>query len=92
MIEYLNFFLLCIFLALIFYLHIRAKRYLTLLKMVEENNFNYIFGDDDAPQTEAKKQKFLEFVLTGHNKLYLGKVYTKKRVNELSDEEVDKLF
>ena len=46
----------------------------------------------DAPQTKAKRQKLLECVLTGNSKLYLGKVYTEERVNELSDEEVDKLF
>ena len=61
--------------------------------MAEENNVNFIIGgDDDAPPTEAKKQKLLECVLTGNSKLYLGKVYTEERVNELSDEEVDKLF
>ena len=46
----------------------------------------------DAPQPEAKRQKLLECILTGNSKLYLGKVYTKERVKELSDEEVDKLF
>ena len=46
----------------------------------------------DAPQSDTKKQKLLECILTGNSKLYLGKVYTKERVNELSDEEVDKLF
>ena len=44
------------------------------------------------PQTEATKQKLLECFLTGNSKLYLGKVYTEERVNELGDEEVDKLF
>ena len=43
----------------------------------------------DAPQ---KRQKLLECVLTGNSKLYLGKVYTEERINELSDPEVDELF
>ena len=43
----------------------------------------------DAPQ---KRQNLLECVLTGNSKLHLGMVYTKERINELSDEEVDKLF
>ena len=41
---------------------------------------------------KIKRQKLLECILTGNSKLYLGKFYTKKRDNELSDEEVDKLF
>ena len=32
------------------------KRYLTLLKIVEENNINFIFAGDDDPQTEVKKK------------------------------------
>ena len=41
----------------------------------------------DAPQSDSKRQKLLERILTGNSKLYLGKVYTKERVNELSDEK-----
>ena len=44
------------------------------------------------PHNQTRRDKLLECVLTGNSKLYLGKVYTKERVNELSDEEVDKLF
>ena len=87
MIEYLNFFLLCILLALIFYLYIRVKRYLTLLKMAEE-----IFSSYETPQSDTKRQKLLECVITGNSKLYLGKVFTEEKIEELSDEEVDKLF
>ena len=87
MIEYLNFFLLCILLALIFYLHVRVKRYLTLLKMAEE-----IFSGYESPQSDTKRQKLLECVLTGNSKLYLGKVYTEDQLKKLSDEEVEKLF
>ena len=75
MIEYLNFFLLCILLALIFYLHIWVERYLTLLKMAEE-----IFNSYDAP----KRQKLLKCVLTGNSKLYLGKVFTEERLKNLA--------
>ena len=46
----------------------------------------------DAPQSNTKRRKLLECVLTGNSKLYLGKVYTEERVNKLIDEEVDKLF
>ena len=87
MLEYLNFFLLCVLLALIFYLYIRAKRYLTLLKMAEE-----IFSGYEIPQSNTKRQKLLECVLTGNSKLYLGKVYTEEKIKELSKEEVEKLF
>ena len=89
MLEYLNFFLLCTLFALIFYLYIQAKRYLTLLKMAEEN---LIFSGYETPQSDTKRQKLLECVLTGNSKLYLGKVYTEEKIKELSDEEVDKLF
>ena len=37
-------------------------------------------------------KKLIEYNLTGNSKLYLGKVYTKEQIKELSDEEVDKLF
>ena len=87
MIEYLNFFLLCTLFGLIFYLYIRAKRYLTLLKMAEE-----IFSSYETPQSDTKRQKLLECILTGNSKLYLGKVYTEEKIKGLSDEEVDKLF
>ena len=90
MLEYLNFFLLCILFALIFYLYIRAKKYLTLLKMAEYT-VNFIFGGE-TPQSDTKHQKLLECVLTGNSKLYLGKVYTEEKIKELSEEEGEKLF
>ena len=46
----------------------------------------------DAPQSDTKRQKLLECILTGNSKLYLGKVYIEEQINKLSDEEVDKLF
>ena len=39
-----------------------------------------------------KRQKLTECVLTGNGKQYRGKVYTEKQANELSAEEIDKLF
>ena len=87
MIEYLNFFLLYILLALIFYLYIQVKRYLTLLKMAEE-----IFRGYETPHSDTKRQKLLECILTGKSKMYLGKVYKEEKIKELSNEEVDKLF
>ena len=65
------------------------KGYLALLKMAEDNLVSFDF---DALQPDSKRQKLLECVLTGNSMLYLGKVYTKERVNELTDEEVDELF
>ena len=87
MIECLNFFLLCVLFALIFYLYIQAKRYITLLKMAEEN---LIFSSYETPQSDTKRQKLLKCILTGNSKLYLGKVFTKEQINKLSDEEVEK--
>ena len=89
MLEYLNFCLLCILFTLIFTCTFRMKRYLTMLKMVEEliSNLGY-----EASQSDTKRQKLLKCVLTGNSKLYLSKVYTKEKVKELSNEEVDNLF
>ena len=86
MLEYLNFCLLCALFALIFYLYIRMKRYLPLLKMAKG-----IFSSYDA-QSDTKRQKLLECILTGNSKLYLGKVYTEEQLKKLSKEEVEKLF
>ena len=89
MLEYLNFFLLCIIFTLILYLYIRTKKYFPILKMVEEliGNLGY-----EAPQSDTKCQKLLECILTGNIKLYLGKVYTEEKIKELNEEEVEKLF
>ena len=46
----------------------------------------------DTPQSDTKRQKLLECVLTGNSKLYLGKVYTEEKIKELNEEEVGKLF
>ena len=87
--EYLNFFLLCAIFALIFYLYSPVKRYLPILKMAKEliSNLGY-----ETPQSDTKRQKLLECVLTRNSKLYLGKVYTEEQLAKLSEEEVEKLF
>ena len=54
--------------------------------MAEELIGNLGYG---APQSDTKHQKLLECVLTGNNKLYLGKVYTEEKIEELSEEEVE---
>ena len=57
--------------------------------MVEEliSNLGY-----ETPQSDTKRQKLLECVLTGNSKLYLGKVYTEKQLAKLSEEELEKRF
>ena len=89
MLEYLNFCLLCALFALLFYLYSQVKRYLPLLKMAEEliGNLGY-----ETPQSDTKRQKLFECVLTRNSKLYLGKVYTEEQLAKLSEEEVEKLF
>ena len=51
-----------------------------------------IFSSYETPQSDAKRQKLLECILTGNSKLYLGKVYTEEQLKKLSEEEVEKLF
>ena len=46
----------------------------------------------ETPQSDTKRQKLLECVLTGNSKLYLGKVYTEDQLAKLNEEEVEKLF
>ena len=87
MLEYLNFCLLCALFELIFYLYIQTKKYFPLLKMAED-----IFSSYDDPQSDTKRQKLLECVLTGNSKLYLGNVYTEEQLKKRSEEEVEKLF
>ena len=45
-----------------------------------------------GPQSDTKRQKLLECVLTGNRKLYLGNAYTEDQLAKLSEEEVEKLF
>ena len=57
--------------------------------MAEELISNLGYG---TMQSDTKRQKLLECVLTGNSKLYLGKVYTEEKIKELNKEEVEKLF
>ena len=86
MLEYLNFCLLCVLFVLIFYLYSWVKRYLPILKMAEEliGNLGY-----ENPQSDTKRQKLLECILTRNSKLYLGKVYTEEQLAKLNEEEVE---
>ena len=45
----------------------------------------------ESPQSDTKREKLLECILTGNRKLYLGKVYMEEQLARL-DEEVEKLF
>ena len=89
MLECLNCCLLCTVFALIFYLYIRIKKYFPILKMAEKliGNLGY-----EALQSDTKRQKLLECILTGKSKLYLVKVYTEEQLTKLNEEEVEKLF
>ena len=62
------------------------EKYIPLLKMAED-----IFRSYDA-QSDTKRQKLLECILTGNSKLHLGKVYTEEQLKKLSEDEVEKLF
>ena len=57
--------------------------------MAEELIGNLGYG---APQSDTKRQKLLECILTRNSKLYLAKVYTEEQLAKLSEEEVEKLF
>ena len=46
----------------------------------------------EIPQSDTKRPKLLECVLTRNSKLYLGSVYTEEQLAKLSKEEVEKLF
>ena len=87
--EYLNFCLICTLFTLILCLCSRVKRFLPLLKMAEELIGNLGYG---TPQSDTKRQKLLECILTVNSKLYLGKVYTEEKIKELNEEQVEKLF
>ena len=57
--------------------------------MAEELIGNLGYG---TPQSDTKRQKLLECILTGNSKLYLSKVYTEEKIKELNEEELEKLF
>ena len=86
MLEYLNFSLICVIFASIFYLYIQIKKYFPILKMAEELIGNLGYG---APQSDTKCQNLLECILTRNSKLYLGRVYTEEQLAKLNEEEVE---
>ena len=53
--------------------------------MAEELIGNLGYG---TPQSDMKRQKLLECVLTGNSKLYLGKVHTEEKIKELNEEKL----
>ena len=57
--------------------------------MAEELIDNLHYG---APQSDTKRQKLIECILTRNSKLYLGKVYIEEKIKKLNEEEVEKLF
>ena len=61
----------------------RMKRYLPILKMAED-----IFSGYESPQSDSKRQKLLECILTGNSKLYFRKVYTEQQLKKLNEVEV----
>ena len=95
MIEYINFILLATLIASICVAYLklkRAKKYIPLIKMAETTKDSLIGYEFQQEQELPKKLKLLECVLTGHSKLYLGKIYTEEQINKLNTEEVEKLF
>ena len=95
MIEYINFILLASLITSICVAYLklkRAKKYIPLIKMAETTKDSLIGYEFQQEQELPKKLKLLECVLTGHSKLYLGKIYTEEQINKLNTEEVEKLF
>ena len=43
----------------------------------------------ETPQSDTKRQKLLQCVLTGNSKPYLGEVYTEEQLAKLNEEEVE---
>ena len=43
----------------------------------------------ETPQSDTKRHKLLECVLTRNSKLYLGNVYTEEQLTKLNEEEVE---
>ena len=60
--------------------------------MADETIENLLISYEAQPQSDSKKQKLLECILTGNSKMYLGKSYTEDQINKLNPQEVDKLF
>ena len=96
MILYLSFVLLGTLVDLLVvttcYLYFQMK---TLLKMAEASINDLLPGVPcKILQSDVKRQKLTVCVLTGNSKQYLdlGEAYTEEQIDNLSAEEVDKLF
>ena len=48
--------------------------------------------DYETLQSDTKRQKLLECVLTGNSKLYPEKAYTEEKIKELNEEEVENVL
>ena len=64
--------------------------------MVDET-IELLLSTEEQEQQEqdidgGKKQKILECIACGNSKVYLGKNYTDKKINKLSQEDINKLF
>ena len=90
MIEYLSFILQCV---TVFILGATAYYIYSLIKMANEITSDLIPKVYyESPESDVKRQKLIECVLTGNSKQYLGKAYTEEQIKKPSAEEVDKLF
>lgn len=49
-------------------------------------------NDETLKESETKRQKLIECVLMGNSKTYLGKRYTEEQINDLKQEDIEKLF
>ena len=76
MIEYFSLILQCI---MVIILGATAYYLYSLIKMVEAS-INELLPEVpyEPPKSEVKRQKLIEYVLTGNSKQYLGKSYTEE--------------
>ena len=73
-----------------FYLYIGMKRYLPLSKMTKDIIISGLSSETlqeiaTQAQSDSKRQKLFECVLTGNSKLYLGNAYTEDQLKKLND-------
>ena len=88
MLEYINFIFICGLLTFLNYGYLRLKKYIPLLKMVDQAIDKLYSEGYDIPgefpkSDESKKQKLLKCVHTRNSKQYLGKIYTVDQINKL---------
>jgi len=94
MIEYVNFLLLTILILALIYIYYKIKKYFPYIKMLDSLlNDDILNGNDETlKESETKRQKLIECVLMGNSKTYLGKRYTEEQINDLKQEDIEKLF